>query len=277
VPAGEIGHLQPYPDRLLEQLTDADADPAAIAERRESIALAFITALQRLPAGQRAALILRDVLAWNAAEVAALLEISVPAVNSALQRARATLSGTRPADSGIARPRLDDHQRQVLDRFTDAWQRCDIDALAALLREDLILSMPPELARITGRTQVTRFFTTVPPAAASTRSAWSAPGRTATRRWPPTCRTSPRAATDTGSWSSPSPAKASPRSPASPALTCSRGSACPLSASDGSEDPQPGAFQPGVLTGSRGCRSRSGSRRPSRSAGCRGRGCRRRP
>ena len=162
VPAGEIGHLQPYPDRLLDQLTDADADPAAIAERRESVALAFITALQRLPARQRAALILRDVLAWNAAEVADLLEISVPAVNSALQRARATLSGTRPADTGIAHPRLDDHQRQVLDRFIEAWQRCDIDALAALLREDVILSMPPELVRITGRAQVARFFATVP-------------------------------------------------------------------------------------------------------------------
>jgi RNA polymerase sigma-70 factor (ECF subfamily) len=162
VPAGEIGHLQPYPDRLLDQLTDADADPAAIAERRESVALAFITALQRLPARQRAALILRDVLAWNAAEVATLLEISVPAVNSALQRARATLSAPAPAASAAAVRRLDDHQRQILDRFTDAWQRCDIEALAALLREDVILSMPPELTTITGRAQVTRFFATVP-------------------------------------------------------------------------------------------------------------------
>jgi RNA polymerase sigma-70 factor, ECF subfamily len=162
VPAGEIGHLQPYPDRLLDQLADAGADPAAIAERRESVALAFITALQRLPARQRAALILRDVLAWNAAEVAALLEISVPAVNSALQRARATLAGPRPAADVGAHLRLDDRQRQTLDRFTDAWQRCDIDALAALLRADVVLSMPPELATITGRVQVTRFFATVP-------------------------------------------------------------------------------------------------------------------
>ena len=138
------------------------ADPAAVAERRESVALAFITALQRLPARQRAALILRDVLAWNAAEVAALLELSVPAVNSALQRARATLSATQPADSLTAHPRLDDHQRQILNRFTDAWRRCDIEALAALLREDVILSMPPELATITGRAQVSRFFATVP-------------------------------------------------------------------------------------------------------------------
>jgi RNA polymerase sigma-70 factor, ECF subfamily len=162
VPAGEIGYLQPYPDRLLDRLTDDGADPAAVAERRESVTLAFITALQRLPARQRAALILRDVLAWNAAEVATLLEISVPAVNSALQRARATLAAPRPADSATAHLRLDDHQRHVLDRFTDAWQRCDIEALAALLREDVILSMPPELVTITGRAQVTRFFATVP-------------------------------------------------------------------------------------------------------------------
>jgi RNA polymerase sigma-70 factor (ECF subfamily) len=158
LPAGEIGYLQPYPDRLLDQLTDADADPAAVVERRESVALAFIAALQRLPARQRAALILRDVLAWNAAEVAALLEISVPAVNSALQRARATL----PATAASARPRLDEHQQQLLDRFVDAWQRCDIDALAALLREDVVLTMPPELITITGRAQVTGFFATVP-------------------------------------------------------------------------------------------------------------------
>lgn len=162
VPAGEIGHLQPYPDRLLDQLTDTGADPAAVAEQRECVALAFITALQRLPARQRAALILRDVLAWNAAEVSDLLEMSVPAVNSALQRARATMAGIRPADSVTAHPRLDDHQRQILDRFTDAWQRCDIGSLAALLREDVILSMPPELAQIAGRAQVTRFFATVP-------------------------------------------------------------------------------------------------------------------
>jgi RNA polymerase sigma-70 factor (ECF subfamily) len=162
VPAGEIGYLQPYPDRLLDQLTDDDADPAAVAERRESVTLAFITALQRLPARQRAALILRDVLAWNAAEAAVLLDISVPAVNSAVQRARAALSGTRPAATVAARMRLDDHQRQVLDPFIDAWQRCDIEALATLLREDVVLSMPPELTTIAGRAQVAGFFATVP-------------------------------------------------------------------------------------------------------------------
>lgn len=103
------------------------------------------------------------MLAWNATEVGALLEISVPAVNSALQRARATLSGTRPEDSAAAHL-LDGHQRQILDRFTDAWQRCDIETLAALLHEDVVLSMPPELIRITSRARVGRFFATVPAA-----------------------------------------------------------------------------------------------------------------
>jgi RNA polymerase sigma-70 factor, ECF subfamily len=160
IPAGEIGHLQPYPDRLLDQLADDGADPAAIAERRESVALAFITALQRLPARQRAALILRDVLAWNSAETAPLLDISVPAANSALQRARAALAAGPPA--ATAYPPLGSRERDLVDRFTDAWRRCDIDALAALLREDVILSMPLELIRITGRSQVARFFATVP-------------------------------------------------------------------------------------------------------------------
>ena len=141
-----------------------------------------------------------------------------------MQRAPATLSGTRSADS--ATPRLDDRQRQVLDRFVDAWQRCDIDALAALLREDVILSMPPELATITGSAQVTRFFATVP-----------AGGRLDTIRLVRTAANGNQAlaaylpdksarSTGTGSWSLPSRATASPRSPASPAPTCSTGSAC---------------------------------------------------
>lgn len=162
VPSGEIGHLQPYPDRLLDKLTDVDADPAAIAEQRESVSLAFIAALQRLPARQRAVLILRDVLAWKAVEVAALLDCSVASVTSALQRARVTLAGAGPTDSVAAQAALGKRERQLLDRFVDAWQRCDMDALAAVLRQDVILSMPPELVRIIGRAQVVSFFATVP-------------------------------------------------------------------------------------------------------------------
>lgn len=160
VPTGEIAYLQPYPDRLLDQLADADGDPAAIIERRESVALAFVTALQRLPASQRAVLILRDVLAWSAQEVAGLLETSVPAVNSALQRARATLATAGP-DSAPPAPLSEDEQR-VLAQFVDAWQRCDFSAIAALLREDAILTMPPELVTINGRDQIVHFLATVP-------------------------------------------------------------------------------------------------------------------
>ena len=102
---GEITYLQPYPDRLLDQLTDRDSDPAIVIERRETVALSFIVALQRLPASQRAALILRDVLAWSSAEVAELLETTVPAVNSLLQRARLILrTVTGPASRGPLSP-----------------------------------------------------------------------------------------------------------------------------------------------------------------------------
>jgi Sigma-70, region 4 len=94
-----VAWLQPYPDALLGQVADTGANPAGIAKGRESVALAFIAALQLLPASQRAVLILRDVLAWPARDVAGLLDISVAAVNSALQRARATLAAYLPDDS----------------------------------------------------------------------------------------------------------------------------------------------------------------------------------
>jgi RNA polymerase sigma-70 factor (ECF subfamily) len=143
---------------MFDQLVDADGDPAAVAEQRESVTLAFVTALQRLPATQRAALILCDVLAWTAREVADLLDSTVPAVNSALQRARVTTAAARPAATAA----LSGRDRQVLDRFVDAWHRQDIPALAALLREDVVLTMPPLLEVIVGRNPVTHFLSTVP-------------------------------------------------------------------------------------------------------------------
>ena len=156
----EVSHLTPYPDALLDQLPATDADPAAIAERRESVALAFVAVLQCLPATQRAVLILRDVLAWQAAEVAHLLETTVAAVNSMLQRARATVHATTPRE--IATVPLPERDREVVRRFLAAWHRCDIAALAALLREDAILRMPPEQVEIHGRDAITHFFATVP-------------------------------------------------------------------------------------------------------------------
>jgi RNA polymerase sigma-70 factor, ECF subfamily len=156
----DVTWLQPYPDTLLDQLTDPAADPAAIVDRRESVALAFIAALQLLPATQRAVLILRDVLAWPAQHVADLLDTSVAAVNSALQRARATLAHAHPANAP-ARP-IGERERRVVETFVRAWHDCDIPALAALLRDDVTLSMPPQALRFLGRPAVIEFLATVP-------------------------------------------------------------------------------------------------------------------
>jgi RNA polymerase sigma-70 factor (ECF subfamily) len=156
----EVAWLQPYPDTLLDQLTDHDADPAAIIDRRESVALAFITALQLLPGTQRAVLILREALDWPAQQVADLLGTTVAAVNSALQRARTTMART---DLNRAMPRtLNEEQRRVLDAFVRAWHTRDLDALAALLRDDATLTMPPQAVQITGRDEIVQFFASVP-------------------------------------------------------------------------------------------------------------------
>jgi len=157
-----VAWLQPYPDTLLDELPADDADPATIAERRESVALAFIAALQLLPATQRAVLILREVLGWPARDVAGLLDTTVAGVNSALQRARATLADASPTDTD--RQHLDAREQQVLDGFLRAWHACDIPALAALLRDDATLTMPPEAIRIDGRDAVAGFLATVPAA-----------------------------------------------------------------------------------------------------------------
>jgi RNA polymerase sigma-70 factor (ECF subfamily) len=118
----------------------ADADPCELAVLRQSIRLAFVAALQHLPARQRAVLLLTDVLGHSAAEVAECLDTSIPAVNSALQRARAALP-TRPLSE--ADDRLTPSQANLIDRYVDAFLRYDVDALVALLREDATLSMPP--------------------------------------------------------------------------------------------------------------------------------------
>jgi RNA polymerase sigma-70 factor (ECF subfamily) len=157
---GEVAWLQPYPDALLDQLVDVDSDPAAVLDRRESVALAFIAALQLLPATQRAVLILRDVLAWPSRDVADLLDTTVAGVNSALQRARATVAEAH-GPGAVARP-LGAQERRVVDAFMQAWARCDIPALAALLRDDATLTMPPQSIRIVGRERVAAFFATVP-------------------------------------------------------------------------------------------------------------------
>ncbi|WP_406731154.1 sigma-70 family RNA polymerase sigma factor [Streptomyces sp. NBC_01794] len=135
----EITWLEPVPDgRVLPSV----ADPAETAVERESIRLAFVAALQHLPPKQRAVLILREVLAWKAAEVAELLGTTVASVNSALQRARATLAESQPASTDADDP-LDEEQKKLLDRYVAAFEGYDMKALTALLHEDATMSMPP--------------------------------------------------------------------------------------------------------------------------------------
>ncbi|GAB7050936.1 sigma-70 family RNA polymerase sigma factor [Catenuloplanes indicus] len=128
-PLADATWLGPIPD-----------DPAVVVAGRETVRLAFVAALQHLPPRQRAVLILREVLAWSAAEVADLLDMTVAGVNSALQRARATLAGTTPGD---VRTVTDTAQNALLDRYVRAFEAYDMDALTALLHEDATLSMPP--------------------------------------------------------------------------------------------------------------------------------------
>jgi RNA polymerase sigma-70 factor (ECF subfamily) len=145
--------VTPIPDaRVLPE----DGDPAELAEAKESIRLAFVTALQHLPARQRAVLILREVLRWQATEVAALLDTTVASVNSALQRARATLAN-RPAEAG--RPAtIDDGQQELLARYVEAFERYDIPRLVALLHEDAIQSMPPYAMWLVGPDEISRWL-----------------------------------------------------------------------------------------------------------------------
>ncbi len=138
-PTSEDTWVGPMPDRRVLATTD---DPADRAEMRESVRLAFVAALQHLPARQRAVLILREVLKWKASEVAELLDTTVVSVNSALQRARTTLSERNVNASCTPQP-VDDAQEELLARYVDAFERFDIEGLVALLHEDVTMQMPP--------------------------------------------------------------------------------------------------------------------------------------
>jgi RNA polymerase sigma-70 factor (ECF subfamily) len=138
-PLAETAWIEPIPDsRVLPE----EGDPAELAVARETIRLAFVAALAHLPPRQRAVLILREVLRWKASEVAELLDTTVVSVNSALQRARATLADSDLNAADAYQP-LDDEQRLLLDRYVDAFERYDLDSLTSLLAEDATLSMPP--------------------------------------------------------------------------------------------------------------------------------------
>ena len=151
----EVTWLEPIPDARVVT-SEAASDPAALAESRETIRLAFVAALQHLPARQRAVLILREVLHWKASEVAELLDTTVVSVNSALQRARATL-GSIDVDGG--RPlQIDAEQEALLAKYVDAFERYDMESLVALLHEDATLSMPPYELWLRGPDEVARWF-----------------------------------------------------------------------------------------------------------------------
>jgi len=148
--------LEPLPDSALDSLSAGPgADPAAAYEARESVTLAFLSVLQQLPGRQRAALILRDVLGFSADETAQMLDLSTAAVNSALQRARATMNGrvARPA-----RPPAEGQMAELLSRYVRAWETADSAGLVRLLRDDVVLTMPPVPMWLSGRANVQAFL-----------------------------------------------------------------------------------------------------------------------
>src|SRR5438270_548661 len=149
----EHAWVTPIPDG---RVLPTDGDPAELAAERETIRLAFVTALQHLPARQRAVLILREVLRWQATEVAELLDTSVASVNSALQRARATMAERDLEDTDV---RTEDAEQQaLLARYVDAFERYDIESLVALLHEDAVMTMPPFNFWIRGAGELGTFF-----------------------------------------------------------------------------------------------------------------------
>jgi len=162
-PMTEVTWLQPYPDRLLEP-ADPAADPAVHYDRREAIELAFVAAVQYLPARQRATLLLCDVLGWPAKQTAQLLDTSPASVTSALQRARATLAAKLPPDARDRRLEASSAEEAALvARYVRAWHAADVDALVALTRADVAMAMPPTPSWYRGRddvgTYLSRLFT----------------------------------------------------------------------------------------------------------------------
>src|SRR3954452_11348107 len=152
-PLTETVWLEPYPD-----------DPGASYEQRESVELAFIAALQHLPANQRAVLILREVLGFSAKETAEMLDTTAASVNSAMQRARASIDDKLPQQSQQATLRAlgDDEIRDLVERYVEAWDRGDVDAVVAMLAEEATFSMPPNFEWYRGREAIREFLPTGP-------------------------------------------------------------------------------------------------------------------
>jgi RNA polymerase sigma-70 factor, ECF subfamily len=158
-PASDLGWLEPYPDRLLDEVVDDEPDLDETIVARETIELAFLVAIQRLPPRQRAVLILRDLLGWSARETAETLGVTLIAANSALQRGRETLKQHLPERRlDWVRGPAGGAERALLERYMDAWHRADVDALVSLLREDARLAMPPTIAWYDGREAIRAFL-----------------------------------------------------------------------------------------------------------------------
>ncbi len=160
---GEPVWLEPYPDVLLEGLRDRSQEPDTRYETREAIALAFVAALQRLSPRQRAVLVLRDVLAFRAAEVADILGVTQVSVNRALQRARQALERAMPPGQRDVAPLPGSREeRELVTRFTAAFEAGDVPGVVALLTDDALLTMPPEPLEYQGPLAIGQFFSTVP-------------------------------------------------------------------------------------------------------------------
>lgn len=161
---GDNVYLDPYPDLLLDELIRREPEPDKAAVANESIELAFVAAVQHLPPKQRATLLLRDVIGYSAAEVAGMLETTTTGINSALQRARATLETERAAGR-IARQ----HARgsavtedRLVHQLIDAWHAADVPGIVSLLTDDALFTMPPQPLRVVGPEAITAFLSTVP-------------------------------------------------------------------------------------------------------------------
>lgn len=186
-PAAEVEWLEPYPDAELAGFADDALNPEARYTLNESVQLAFVAAIQYLPPRQRAAVLLCDVLGWAANEAAQLLESSTASINSALQRARETLTKEYPARLTTTRPEPNAAQRELLARYLNAWEQFDLDNFVDLLKEDATYTMPPLPQWYFGREPIRAFFAwafklytrfRLVPIAANRQSAFAAYSRT---------------------------------------------------------------------------------------------------
>jgi RNA polymerase sigma-70 factor (ECF subfamily) len=157
-PADDVPWIEPYPDSELEGLPDSSADPRSRYETREAVRLAFIAVTQRLPARQRAVLLLRDVLGWSADETAHALEMTLASANSALQRARRTLGKTLSREEIASQALGGTSPRDVAERYATAWENGDLEGLTVVLAKDAAMNMPPWKEWYKGRARIRAFF-----------------------------------------------------------------------------------------------------------------------